>query len=180
VYLRQRYQGIEIYGAEADMHLDRNQKVVALNSAFLPNVTNAARAAATAPTLTSVQAVAAAARVLSLPAPSGLAITKAGTPAEGMTFNEGGISLDPIAVKLMYQARPSGELVLVWDVTIAPQKGDHYWNVRVNAQTGQLVDKTDLTVSEPVDFQELTQRALSTATWPQPQASSPTATTCTR
>ncbi|HEX8427360.1 M36 family metallopeptidase, partial [Hymenobacter sp.] len=176
VYLRQRYQGIEVYGAEADMHLDRTEKVVSMHTAFVPNVAAQARTAATVPTLTPVQAVAAAARVLNLPAPGNLAITKAGTPTEGIVFNEGGISLDPIAVKLMYQARPSGELVLVWDVTIAPKSGEHYWNVRVNASTGQLVDKTDYTISEPVDFMELTERSLATPTWPQQQPGSAAAT----
>ncbi|MDF7813181.1 T9SS-dependent M36 family metallopeptidase [Hymenobacter sp. YC55] len=169
VYLRQRYQGIEIFGAEADMHLDRNEKVVSMNTAFLPNVNSLARAAATEPSLTPVQAVAAAASALNLPAPGNLTLTKAGAPAVGMVFNEGGISLDPISVKLMYQARPSGELVLVWDVTIAPKSGDHYWNARVDASTGQLVDKTDYTISEPLGFVELTQRALATPTWPETQ-----------
>ncbi|WP_375438160.1 M36 family metallopeptidase, partial [uncultured Hymenobacter sp.] len=176
VYLRQRYQGIEIYGAEADLHLDRSEKVVSMHTAFIPNLATLARTAATAPTLTPVQAVAAAARALNLPAPGNLTLTKAGAPADGMVFNEGGISLDPISVKLMYQARPSGELVLVWDVTIAPKNGEHYWNVRVDAATGQLVDKTDLTNSEPVGFMELTQRALATSSWPQQQPSSAAAT----
>ncbi|HEX8427175.1 T9SS-dependent M36 family metallopeptidase, partial [Hymenobacter sp.] len=176
VYLRQRHQGIEVYGAEADMHLDRNQKVLSMHSGFVANVATAARSAATVPTLSALQAVAAAARVLNLPAPGSLTITKPGTPAEGLTFSEGGISLDPIPVKLMYQARPSGELVLVWDVTIAPKVGDHYWNVRVNASTGQLVDKTDYTISEPVDFMELTQRSLATAAWPQQQPNGAAAT----
>ena len=160
MYLRQRYQGIEVYGAEADLHLDQSEKVVSMHTNFVANVASAARSAATVPSLSAVQAVAAAARVLNLPAPGSLTVTKPGASAEGLTLSEGGISLDPIPVKLMYQARPSGELVLVWDVTIAPKSGEHYWNVRVDARTGQLVDKTDYTVSEPVNFLELTQRAL--------------------
>jgi hypothetical protein len=175
VYLRQRYQGLEVYGTETDLHLDRSQKVVSMHSAFIANVANAGRAAATAPTLTPEQAVAAAARALNLPAPGSLTIVKDGTPAAGLTFSEAGISLDPIPVKLMYQARPSGELVLVWDVTIAPKAGDHYWNARVDARTGQLVDRLDLTISEPVSFLELTEKALATASWPQATPGSITA-----
>jgi len=167
-YLRQRYQGIEVYGAEADLHLDASQKVVAMHSSFVPNLAAAARNAATAPTLTPVQGIIAAARALNLPAPGSLSIIKDGSPSEGLTFSEGGISLAPILVKLMYQARPSGELALVWDVTIEPKTGDHYWNTRVDARTGQLVDKTDYTVSEPVSFLELTQQALATTAWPTP------------
>ncbi|WP_324675354.1 T9SS-dependent M36 family metallopeptidase [Hymenobacter sp. GOD-10R] len=176
IYLRQRYQGIEIYGAEADLHVDRSQKVVSLHSNFVANLANAGRSATTQPALTAVQGVAAAAKVLNLGTPSNLNVVKAGTPAEGLTFDEGGVSLEKIPVKLMYQARPSGELVLVWDVTIVPKKGDHYWNVRVDAATGQLVDKMDLTIHEPVSFVELTQRSLATSTWPAPLTNAVAAT----
>ncbi|GGE98596.1 peptidase M36 [Hymenobacter cavernae] len=168
VYLRQRYQGIEIYGAEADLHLDGSNKLVSLHSNFVANVANAARAAAAAPTLSPAQAVAAAARALGLAAPSRLDVLQGGEPAAGLKLSEGGISRSPISVKLMYQANASGELVLVWDVTIDDLKSEHYWNARVNAATGGLVDKYDYTISEPVSFAELTQHALATKNWPEP------------
>jgi len=168
VYLRQRYQGIEVYGAEADLHVDASNKVVSLHSAFVSNVTGAASVAAKAPTLTPAQAVGAAARALGLAAPSRLEVVQAGEPTTGLKFNEGGIARSPIAVKLMYQSTESKQLVLVWDVTIDDATSEHYWNVRVNATSGALVDKTDYTVSEPVSFSELTQRALGTKNWPEP------------
>ncbi|WP_179197899.1 M36 family metallopeptidase, partial [Hymenobacter crusticola] len=172
VYLRQRHQGIEIYGAEADLHLDATNKVVSLHSAFVTNAANAASVAATAPTLTPAQAIAAATRALGLAAPSRLEVVQAGAPAVGMKLSEGGIARSPIGVKLMYQATETKQLVLVWDVTIDDATSDHYWNVRVNAATGALVDKSDYTVSEPVSFSELTQRALGTKNWPEPAVAS--------
>ncbi|GGE98610.1 peptidase M36 [Hymenobacter cavernae] len=168
VYLRQRYQGIEIYGAEADMHLDRSEKVVSMHSNFVRNA--AAQARTTTPSLSATQGIAAAAKALGLATPRNLTVNKAGTPAEGMVFSESGISRSPIAAKLMYQANASGELVLVWDVTIDDLKSEHYWNVRVDASTGQLVDKSDYTISEPTTFVELTQKALATKNWPEPVA----------
>ena len=174
VYLRQRYQGIEVYGAEADLHLSRANKLVSLHSNFIAGV--AAQARTKAPSLTPAQAVAAAARALGLAAPGNLTIEQNGQPEEGLVFSEGGISLEKIPVKLMYQAAASGELVLVWDVTIAPKDGQHYWNARVDAATGQLVDKNDYTVSEPVSFVELAQRSLGATAWPAPATSSTTST----
>ena len=168
IYLRQRHQGIEIYGADADMHLDRSEKVVSMHSNFVRNA--AAQARTAAPSLSAAQGVAAAAKALGLATPRNLVVNKAGAPAEGMVFSEGGISSSPIAAKLMYQAATSGELVLVWDVTIDDLKSDHYWNVRVDASTGQLVDKSDYTISEPTTFVELTQKALATKNWPEPVA----------
>ncbi|TGE17815.1 T9SS-dependent M36 family metallopeptidase [Hymenobacter elongatus] len=154
-YLRQRHQGVEIYGAVADVHVDRAGKLASLHSSFLPNVTEIARTAA--PTLTAEQAVAAAARGLNMPAPRSLRVVKAGAAAEGIEFNDGGISLDNIQVKLMYLPLPDGSLRLVWDVTIAPLSAEHYWNARVDAANGALLDKTDYTISESFGISALTQ-----------------------
>lgn len=165
IYLRQRHQGIEVYGAVANATVATNGKLVTLRHSFLPNV--AAQARATNPALTAAQGVAAAARALNLPAPRALSVVKDGQPADGLVFSKGGISLDDILVKLMYQPLASGELALAWDVTISPLDAQHYWNVRVDASTGALLDQTDYTVSEPASFAELTQRTLATPNWPQ-------------
>ncbi|MET4105557.1 T9SS-dependent M36 family metallopeptidase [Hymenobacter sp. UYP22] len=153
VYLRQRVQGIEVYGAVADVHLSQSGKVADLHSSFLPNAATQARNAA--PSLTAEQAVAAAAKALGMSAPRGLSLQKAGSAAEGMEFNDGGISLDKIPVKLMYQPLASGTLQLAWDVTLAPLNGEHYWNVRVDASSGALLDKTDYTISESFSISSL-------------------------
>ncbi|MBO0356972.1 T9SS-dependent M36 family metallopeptidase [Hymenobacter sp. BT186] len=165
IYLRQRHQGIEVYGAVANATVAANGKLVALRHSFLPNV--AAQARTSSPSLTAAQGVAAAARALSLPAPRALSVVKDGQPTAGLVFSKGGISLDDILVKLMYQPLPSGELALAWDVTISTLDAQHYWNVRVDASTGALLDQADYTISEPVSFAELTQRSLATQTWPQ-------------
>lgn len=172
IYLRQRHQGIEVYGAVANATIAPNGKLVTLHHSFLPNI--AAQARTTSPTLTAAQGVAAAARALSLPAPRALSVVKEGQPATGLVFNKAGISLDDILVKLMYQPMPSGELALAWDVTISPLDAQHYWNVRVDAGTGALLDQTDYTVSEPTSFAELTERTLATPSWPQVTTSSDT------
>jgi extracellular elastinolytic metalloproteinase len=173
VYLRQRHQGIEVYGAVANVTVAGNGRVVALHQNFVAGT--AAKARTTAPSLTPEQAVAAAARALGMPAPRTLSVEKPGQPAEGMVFNNAGISLEKISVKLMYQPTASGELTLAWDVTLAPLSGEHYWNVRVDAQTGVLLDKTDYTVSEPVSFSEMTQSALASQNWQQVLAPAATA-----
>ena len=168
VYLRQRHQGIEVYGAVANVTVAGNGRVVALNQNFVAGTV--AKARTIAPTLTPAAAVAAAARALNMPVPRSLSVEQAGQPAEGMTFSNAGISLEKIPVKLMYQPMASGELTLAWDVTLAPLDGAHYWNVRVDAQTGALLDKDDYTISEPVSFAEMTQHALSSGNWQQVMA----------
>ena len=173
VYLRQRVQGIEVYGAVADVHFGQAGKVASLHSSFRSNVKAQARPAA--PGLSPEQAVAAAARALNMPAPRALALEKAGSGAEGMEFNNGGISLENIPVKLMYLPMPDGSLRLVWDVTLAPTNAEHYWNARVDASTGALLDKTDYTVSDSFSMLNLS-RPLTNASAVATPAPAPTTT----
>ncbi|AYA37510.1 T9SS C-terminal target domain-containing protein [Hymenobacter oligotrophus] len=156
LYLRQRHQGVEIYGAVTEVHFDRNGKVVASHNGFVPNAASHARS--TRPALSPEQAVAAAARALNMPAPQGLRLVKEGTATEGMMFSEGGISLEKIPVKLMYFRQPNGELALTWNVTLYPLDAEHYWDARIDASTGQLLDRTDFVVREEASFAALAQR----------------------
>ncbi|MBB4599823.1 hypothetical protein HNQ93_000697 [Hymenobacter luteus] len=169
VYFRQRYQGVEIYNAVADVHLNAAGKVATLHSSFVANT--AAQARPATPGLTAEQAVSAAARALSLPSPQGLQVEKAGTPAAGLEFSTGGISLETIPVKLMYLPMPTGELRLVWDVTIYPKHARNYWSVRVDASTGALLDQHDLVINEPFTLAPLTEpMALASTPSPAPAA----------
>ncbi|TGE21743.1 T9SS type A sorting domain-containing protein [Hymenobacter aquaticus] len=165
VYLRQRHEGIEILDAVADAHVTSTGKVTALHSTFLPNVAAAART--TTPTLTPAQAVEAAARALQVAAPRSLNAEVAATPAEGLTFSDGGISQDKIKAKLMYLPVAGGDLRLVYDVLLWPTTSDDAWSVRVDARTGALVSKYSYTVHEPVSFAQLTERAVSVMKMPE-------------
>ncbi|SHJ68850.1 Por secretion system C-terminal sorting domain-containing protein [Hymenobacter daecheongensis DSM 21074] len=165
IYLRQRHAGIEVLNAVADAHVARDGKITALHSSFLPNVATSARA--TTPTLTPAQAVAAAARALQVAAPTSLRAEQEKTPAEGLTFNDGGISQENIKAKLMYLPTASGELQLVYDVLLWPLASDDVWAVRIDARTGAFVNKISYTTHEPVTFSQLTERALKTPNWPE-------------
>ncbi|RPD49749.1 T9SS C-terminal target domain-containing protein [Hymenobacter sediminis] len=154
VYFRQRHQGVEIYNAVADVHLNATGKVASLHSSFVANTADQARPAT--PGLSAEQAVSAAARALKLPAPQGLRVEKQGTAATGIEFSTGGISLETIPVKLMYLPMPTGELRLVWDVTIYPKDARNYWSVRVDAASGALLDQHDLVIHDDFSLAPLT------------------------
>ncbi|UYZ62723.1 T9SS-dependent M36 family metallopeptidase [Hymenobacter weizhouensis] len=175
VYLRQRYQGVEVYNGVADVHLAPTGRVVGLNSRFVSNAAVLARPAT--PALTAEQAVGAAARALAMAAPSGLRVQKAGTPAAGLEFTNGGISLERIPVKLMYLPMPSGELRLVWDVMLYPHHARNYWSVRVDAATGELLDKHDYVIEEEFSMAPLRQPIASLAAASTPTPARPSGTT---
>ena len=174
-YLRQRVNGLDVYGAVGDVHTDRTGKPVVMHQGFVANASRLAPSAT--PTLTAAQAVNAAAAGLRLPRPVGLTLVKEARPADGLVFNNGGISENGIPARLMYLPIDGG-LKLVWDVTIAQLDQQHHWAARVDAHTGNLLDKSDYVVSEEVSFQQLTARALgqrTATTSPTAPAPAPTA-----
>ncbi|WP_375419034.1 M36 family metallopeptidase [uncultured Hymenobacter sp.] len=156
-YLQQRVNGLAVFNATGAVHTDRNGKVIFANQDFVPGA--AARASAPTPSLTPEQAVTAAAVSLGLPRPVGLRRTVEARGADGIRFNNAGISEKDIAVRLMY-ARQGDRLVLVWRVGIAQLDQQHSWNAYVDAQTGRLVTKSDYVVSEAAAFGQQAFRTL--------------------
>jgi hypothetical protein len=175
-YLRQRVNGVDVFGAVGAVHTDKTGKPVWANQRFVPNAARLAPAAT--PTLSPEQAVIAASVALGLPRPAGLTLVREARPADGLEFNNGGISEHNIPVRLFYFADPLSQATihLAWEVTIAQLDGQHHWQVLVDAQTGKQLYKHDYVVSEPVTFHQLNARAQSqrTATT-QPQGQAPTA-----
>ncbi|GAA3986208.1 T9SS-dependent M36 family metallopeptidase [Hymenobacter antarcticus] len=160
-YLRQRVNGLDVYGAVGDVHTDRTGKPVLMHQGFVADAARLAPSAA--PTLTAEQAIAAAAIGLKLPRPVGITLVRDARPGDGLLFNNAGISEYDIPVRLMYLP-VNGRLKLVWDVTIAQLDEQHHWAARVDAHTGLLLDKSDYVISEEISFQQLTARALGNRT----------------
>jgi len=69
--------------------------------------------------------------------------------SQHFVFNGAGLSLENIPVKLMYQPinEEEEEIRLAWDLSIYVPNKQHWWSVRVDAITGELLDKTDWVVS---------------------------------
>ncbi|WP_201977165.1 M36 family metallopeptidase [Hymenobacter rubidus] len=158
-YLRQRVNGLDVFGAVADLHTDLSGKPVLMHQNFMVDAAKGAPSAT--PSLTAAQAVSAAAVGLKLPHPVGLTLVREARPADGLLFNNGGISEYDIPVRLMY-VPVQGQLKLVWEVTIAQLDQQHHWQALVDANNGQLVSKLDYVVSEEISFQQLTAKALGT------------------
>jgi extracellular elastinolytic metalloproteinase len=154
-YLLQRVNGLAIFNATGAVHTDKAGKVVFASQDFVHGA--AALAPSATPALTPEQAITAAAVRLGLPRPVGLRVVTDARPADGLVYNNGGISERDIPVRLMY-VQLNNKLVLVWNVTIAQLDQQHQWNARVDAQTGQLVDQNDYTVSEQSTFNQFMNR----------------------
>jgi extracellular elastinolytic metalloproteinase len=157
-YLQQRVNGLVILYATGAVHTDQTGKVVLATQSFIANA--AALAPSPTPSLSAEQAVVAAAVALGLPRPVALRLVVDARPADGLTFNNGGISENNIQARLLYQ-QLGGKLVLIWNVRIGQLDQQHYWDARIDAQTGHLVSKHDYVVSEATTFRQHAMRAQS-------------------
>ncbi len=153
LYIRQQYQGIEIIGANASLHLmqdKKNASPLSYHNNFQPNAAaniNQANASAT-PQLKAAEAVATAAKRLGYHITDPIEVIKVlDNSGNRVLLSKGGISLENIPVKLVYQADTNGNLKLAWDFSILELNHANWWSIRVDAQSGQVLDKNNWTLS---------------------------------
>jgi extracellular elastinolytic metalloproteinase len=69
-----------------------------------------------------------------------------GGASQRQILSEGGMSLSPIPAKLMYQL-VDNKFKLVWDISIQEKSQKDWWNIRVDASTGTIIDKNNYMLS---------------------------------
>jgi extracellular elastinolytic metalloproteinase len=144
--LRQRVRGLEVISGNMGIAVDREGRVFARWSRFVPDA--ARRIDATRPTLSAREALARAASALELGAAAPNPVVRhLGGVEQGVVFEGGAISRDEIPAKLVYQ--PDGEaLRLAWDFVIRTPDGRHWWNLRIDATRGKLLERVDWTARD--------------------------------
>ena len=142
LYLRQRLAGIEVLGGDLAVSVTRDGRVFALHHGFVRDLGHAANARS--PRLSPADAARAAAAHLGLAATGPLATLKSsGGPAREVLLADGGISREAIPVKLAYLPDGQGGARLVWNLFVRMREEPHWWNLSVDALTGQVLAQTD-------------------------------------
>jgi hypothetical protein len=141
VYAVQRHNGIEVYNAVANVAIKNNQ-VVHVGSSMQKNIKDRANASQAA--LNPMQAAAKAAAALNLG--SGIFTIEDVISSQEFLLSDGGISLEKIPVKLVYQVVEE-DIRLAWDLSIHTLDMQHWYSVRIDANTGELLDQIDWVTS---------------------------------
>jgi hypothetical protein len=145
-YYSQLINGIQVYGTESGIHLTPSGSVLTANNRFVNKTVDKLRT--TTPSLNAIQAVQAASSQLNYTISEALSVIESnGGASQETLLSGGGMSLSPIPAKLMYQLNDNNELILVWDLSIQERNQQNWWNVRVDANTGTIIDKNDYMVS---------------------------------
>ena len=143
LYLQQRYRGIPIHNAISTVTMRGDAEVLSVGNRFYQGIGQKVKAPAQA--MNAQAAVGAAARYLGLSLRESLGEARSSAEAEHYTaFSTGGISLEPITARLVYQPRPDGSLRLAWEVFIYPLNAQHAWNLRLDAASGEVLEQDDL------------------------------------
>ncbi len=139
LYLRQRWQGIEVWNGDLAIHRGAGGALVRLNNTAWRHV--AKRVNSIDPKITPGQALA-----------TVLARTLPGTPPPGVVAVEDGgrrVRYDGSATGgtemtvQLYFVPQQDRLRLAWNVNHYTPDGSHWWNVRIDAETGMELERND-------------------------------------
>ena len=142
LYLRQQLDGIDVFNAGVTLATDRDGRLVALGDRLVRDLRR--RSAARVPVLSAAEAVLRAAEHLALAPSSALAERRRpGGPAQVAVFSPSGLSRDEIPVRLEYVPQAGTDVRLAWNVVIRMPDGRHWWNLHVDALTGDVLRQDD-------------------------------------
>jgi PKD repeat protein len=139
VYIQQLHQSIPIFNGIANFTI-KDKKVFSMGNRLIDHV--AQNSTYTTPSILPKQAILLAAKALDLSTPVQLKTIDA-LSKKHFIYNKGGISTENIPVQLMYFETKTKEIRLVWDLSIYTLNAEHWWSVRIDAQTGEMLDHND-------------------------------------
>ena len=143
VWLQQQYNGIPVFNALFGLHQLPGGEIVHAGHRFEANLS--ARINTTAPSLSAYKALEMAMAHLGF---SGFAMPSLRQKINdrNFVFEGGAVSKSAIPVSICYAPMQDGKVHLAWTMVIAQANTADIWNMRVDAQTGLMLDKINQTV----------------------------------
>ena len=142
VYATQSINNIEVFNGNINVAF-KDGVIIHVASNLQKDI--ASRVNATSPVLNPMQAASNAATALGLGS-SNFSLEQTISSQE-FVLNHGGVSLEKVPVKLVYQPLEDNSLRLAWDLSIRAGDSQHWYSVRVDAVNGSLLQKHDWVVS---------------------------------
>ena len=139
IYIKQTFEGIEIDGAVANFSILKGE-VISHGSDFKKNVEK--RVSSKVATLTPIDAVKAATDHFGIPNENAQRVIEAKSSTEFL-LSKDGVSLEDIPVKLVYAVNDQGFIRISWDLSIYLLDAMHWYSVRVDAVTGDVINYND-------------------------------------
>lgn len=143
-YVQQQYNGVEIHnailviaGANGELRLTGNT--------WEKNV--AERVNTTSTAISAEDAVSRCLSQLGLQNNGPMLSVACESKLSTQCFLAENVASSPIHTKLVYEKDQNNDLRLAYRITIEERSGDHWWSVRLDAITGEIINKNDWVVS---------------------------------
>ena len=142
IYFSQQYQGIKIFNASSTVNVLPNGEILQVSNRFLPKVANLVNTTQTR--IIPETAIYNAASHLEITAVANLN-NKVSEARNKTVYRNTNISNSDISVEPIYQLMEDGKLHLAWQLAIDMTEKADFWNIRVDALTGQVIHKNNWT-----------------------------------
>ena len=138
VYAIQKHDGIEVFNANVAVAF-RDENIIHIGDNLQLDI--ASRVRTKTAVLTPIQAATSAASLLGA-GEANFTLLETISSKEVILTN-GGVSLNKVPVKLVYQLTGDDEFRLAWDLNIHMLSEQHWYSVRVDAVNGEILNKND-------------------------------------
>lgn len=139
-YIIQRHNGIKIHNAMINSNIGPSGNMLYMGNRFIADKANKVKN--TTSSLNSLQAIQKLGADVGVAIPPTLTLKQAHSQTK-LTYAKGNIALEPITAELVYQLTENGNLTLAWDVFLYQKDGKNAWSARVDAATGDILEKHD-------------------------------------
>ena len=136
VYVNQRYQEIKIHNAISSVAMKDGAVFYYANN-FIGDIQS--RVNTVSPSINAETAIQRAASYFELGSIEGLNLISSN--GKDFMFTDGGISQVDIPVSLVFTHTLEGDLLLSWDLSIHTIDGKDWWSARIDALSGEVIDK---------------------------------------
>lgn len=140
LYLQQTHAGIPVHNGILTANIMADGKMLSVGNRFVGDL--ATKANTTTPIITAAGAVNAVMSHFGLGTPRDHKIVRQPNP-HTFIFDHEGLALEPIRVSLVFQPSTDGTVRLAWNVDFYQLDAQHWWQARVDAVQGNLLDHHD-------------------------------------
>lgn len=143
IYFRQKYNGIEVYNAVGAIHIKQG-KVYGINQSFVNDIADKVKTEDASVKANDVVSITA--QHLHLEVPAALAKTNYILKENKLAIYDRKVSPEPIVMQLYYYVI-GNEVKLVYNTNWLDAASGNWWNVRVDANDGTVIDQNNWTLS---------------------------------
>jgi extracellular elastinolytic metalloproteinase len=140
IYLNQQHEGIDLQNAMININVLPNDHILNIGNRFTSDLAN--KITSSSPAIEPIEALQTVINKFHSTNSTPLRVQEKVNEKHSI-FEQEGIALSPINVRLKYGVQKDNSIRLVWQVGFYQLDAQHFWNVQVDALDGEILDYFD-------------------------------------